>query len=200
MLNSFLTLTHIKEIRLNIEGSIFLGNGKEVASKEEAVKYIDFIKNKYPDATHNVSGFIVDGHLRFDDNKEPPGTAGLPILNTFKKYNLNNLVIVVTRYFRGKKLGIRGLINAYEGMAISLIEKAEIVERYKGYIYEIETNYITGDIICKKGFLKGIDIVEKIYLDKVFLKVFIKKDLAPEFEAKLSLLKHQIISNKEHIG
>lgn len=200
MKDSFLTLTQIKESRLNIEGSIFLGNGKEVASKKEAKEYISSIKDKYSDATHNASAFIADSHLGFDDDKEPSGTAGSSILNVLKKYSLNNSVIVVTRYFGGKKLGIRGLINAYEDTTIALIKKAEIVERHKGYIYEIETDYAVGAIICKKGFLKGMDVVEKIYLDKVLLKIFIKKRSGEEFKTKLSSLKHHIITKEEHIG
>ena len=195
MKNSYFTLVDIEEIRLNIENSIFLGNGKEIFTKDEAKKYINEIKKKYPDATHSASGYIVNGEYGFDDDKESSGSSGIPILNALKKYDLNNIIIVVTRYFGGKKLGIRGLINAYGQAAVSLIEKGSIIERNKGYIYEIETSYGNAE----KSIFKDLVVLEKIYLEKVCIKVFVKEKSLEEFEKNLLNLEHKIISKSEYI-
>lgn len=199
MLTSFLTLKEGKEVRININNSIFLGNGREVNSISEAKEYIKSIKNKYPDANHHASGFILENEVGADDDGEPSGSSGVPILNAIKRSDLYNVIIVVTRYFGGKKLGVRGLINAYGKAATLLIDESELIRRKKGYLYEIKTSYQNADYIGKKSFFSDLEIIESKYSDQVYLKLFIKDELVEEFEEKLNIIKHEIISKDEYI-
>ena len=83
------------------------------------------IKNEYKDATHNCFAYVIDNTKRFSDDGEPSGTAGMPILNVIESNNLNHVLIIVTRYFGGIKLGAGGLFRAYMDAANKVCEKDE---------------------------------------------------------------------------
>ena len=118
------TLAKAGSDEIIIEKSRFIGYCAPVSSEEEALEFIEKIKKKHYDATHNVFAYVVglDNNIqRYNDDGEPSGTAGVPILEVIKKEDLRNVVIVVTRYFGGIKLGTGGLIRAYtKGAKIAL--------------------------------------------------------------------------------
>ncbi len=96
--------------------SLFIGYIKRIEEEEEAKAFIEHIKSKHKDATHNVYAYIVGKNFeiqRYSDDGEPQGTAGVPILEVIKKIGITDCVIVVTRYFGGTLLGTGGLIRAY---------------------------------------------------------------------------------------
>ncbi len=114
-----------------IEKSRFIGHAKAVESKESAEAYITEIRNEYKDATHNVPVIVLGDQMQIQwasEDGEPQGTAGTPILHMLVMEELTNLVIVVTRYFGGVKLGTGGLVRAYTGTAKRTIESAGIAE------------------------------------------------------------------------
>lgn len=96
-----------------IRKSKFICNVFRVFTEVEALELLNEIKNKHKDATHNCYAYIIDNIKRYSDDGEPSGTAGLPILSVLEKNNLNYVLVVVTRYFGGIKLGSNGLIRAY---------------------------------------------------------------------------------------
>ena len=105
-----------------IERSLFIGQSRSVVDAEEAQAFVARIKTEvHPQATHNCFAYRIgcgDHPLTYySDQGEPTGTAGRPILNAILQQELTNTVVVVTRYFGGKKLGIRGLIDAYHSTA-----------------------------------------------------------------------------------
>ena len=107
------------------EKSKFIGHGKPVSSKEEALEFLKEIREKYKDATHNVPAIITGDNMEHQwssEDGEPQGTAGAPILKMMKEEGLTNLIIVVTRYYGGIKLGPGGLIRAYLRVAKGTIE------------------------------------------------------------------------------
>lgn len=124
------------------KNSRFIGYAKPVENEVEAKEYIDFLRQKYYDARHHCSAYILGEQApiqRYDDDKEPSGTAGIPMLNVLKKENLTNVCVVVVRYFGGTLLGTGGLVRAYtQGCKVAL-QKAKIVEmkEYK----KIELSY-----------------------------------------------------------
>lgn len=124
----FKTIKGILEEKINIERSIFIATISYVESESEAKEFISKIAKKYQDATHNCPAYRVleKGNIvEFSsDAGEPSGTAGLPILNTLRKNELLNVAVVVTRYFGGVKLGVRGLIDAYSQATQMVIDKA----------------------------------------------------------------------------
>lgn len=134
-----------KEVKLNIERSEFIGNVQKVDTSESAQEFIKEISQKYINATHNCWAYKVYENEReifnYSDNGEPSGTAGKPIFGVIEKYGLSNIAIVVTRYFGGVKLGIRGLIDAYSSTAEEAVKKSKVVNYHKTSIYEVECDY-----------------------------------------------------------
>ena len=99
-----------------VEKSKFIGHAKPVQTEEEARMFVEEINQKYKDATHNVWAYTIGQSMniqRYSDDGEPQGTAGIPTLELIKKEDLRNVVVVVTRYFGGIKLGAGGLVSEY---------------------------------------------------------------------------------------
>jgi uncharacterized YigZ family protein len=114
-----------------IKKSVFISHVKHVETEDAAREFVQEIKKKYFDATHNCSAWIL-GELgdkqKSNDDGEPGGTAGNPILDAIKKNELTNIAVVVTRYFGGIKLGAGGLIRAYSHTAALGISNSKIVQ------------------------------------------------------------------------
>ena len=114
-----------------INKSRFIGYAMPIETEEEALEFIEKIKTKHRDATHNVYAYVLgkdSNAQRFSDDGEPSGTAGIPVLEVIKKENLRNVVVVVTRYFGGIKLGTGGLIRAYTRGAKIGLDAGTIVD------------------------------------------------------------------------
>lgn len=126
---SYITVDSRSETRFTEKKSEFIGNAAPVNSDEEAVKFVNEIRKKYPDARHNVYAYIVaeNNITRFSDDGEPKGTAGIPVLEVLKKNELVNVAVVVTRYFGGILLGTGGLARAYTKSAADAIAAAQPV-------------------------------------------------------------------------
>lgn len=124
--------------------SRFIANAAPVQSEEEAVAYINEIKKKYWDARHSCYAFTVGCNhelTRCSDDGEPSGTAGRPILDILLREDIHNAVVVVTRYFGGVLLGTGGLVRAYQKAAQAGLEQAVVIEKQRGSLLEIETDY-----------------------------------------------------------
>lgn len=129
-----------------------------INNENEIIKRLNTIKNKYKDATHYCYAYICDNVKRFNDDGEPGGTAGMPILNVLENNNLNHVLCVVIRYFGGIKLGAGGLVRAYTKAVTTCLENTTILELKKGKIIKIEFLYdkiknidsiIKGNILSK---------------------------------------------------
>jgi uncharacterized YigZ family protein len=115
-----------------VEGSRFLSEAVSVAGRSAAEARVEEVQEREPTATHHCSAFRVgtDGHVfHYDDDGEPSGTAGAPILRQVDARDLTNTLVVVTRYFGGTKLGTGGLARAYGTAAAAALDRATIVER-----------------------------------------------------------------------
>lgn len=115
--------------KIKIQRSSFIGSVDVVSSGDEAESFINKIKKEFFKATHNCFAYRLDkNRFRFSDDGEPSGTAGKPILTILEKHNLEQVVIVVTRYFGGIKLGRGGLLRAYCECAKQTIAQAGVRE------------------------------------------------------------------------
>ncbi len=112
--------------------SIFLGRCAPVEKEEEALAFLETCRREFPDAKHHVYAYILreNATMRFSDDREPQGTAGVPILDVMRKRELTDLCVVVSRYFGGTLLGTGGLVRAYTEAAQAAIENAHII-RYE---------------------------------------------------------------------
>lgn len=117
---------------LIIEKSRFICHIERLESREQAYEFIKKMKKQYWDATHNCSAFIIGENSDIqgsNDDGEPSGTAGMPMLEVLKKQQLHDVLVVVTRYFGGIKLGAGGLVRAYAKSVSGAIQKVGIVEK-----------------------------------------------------------------------
>ena len=128
-MDSYITVHHRSKFEFEDRKSVFIGEVLPVSTEAEALSFLDSIKKKYPDARHHVYAYILRDNaiMRFSDDGEPQGTAGMPILDIIRKKGLTNIAIVVTRYFGGTLLGTGGLVHAYSASALGAIEAAEVI-------------------------------------------------------------------------
>jgi len=132
LLKSYRTVSGSAAIETEEKKSRFIANVRPVLSENEAVEFINEIKKKYWDATHNVYAYYICGDTiiqKFSDDGEPAGTAGLPVLEAIKKAGVQDVAVVVTRYFGGTLLGAAGLVRAYGKCAALGIEAAGIITK-----------------------------------------------------------------------
>lgn len=117
-------------VEIKIEKSLFIGHASEAPSIEVAKAFVADVREVHREATHNCYAYRVGSPpadvTYFNDHGEPAGTAGKPILGAIMKKDLTDVVVVVTRYFGGKKLGVRGLIEAYGQTATAVLDKAGV--------------------------------------------------------------------------
>lgn len=156
--------------------SEFITHLKPVKSVEEAKEYFAIMKEKYADATHNITAYVVGktgeaGH--YSDDGEPSGTAGLPVLDVFRKNEITNFACVVTRYFGGIKLGAGGLVRAYSSAASQALKEALVVPIIEYTKIQITFNYSYLDIIENK--LKNYEITSKEFSSNVSMVLNIPK-------------------------
>jgi uncharacterized YigZ family protein len=169
-----------------VNKSIFIGHAFPIRDENEAKQKIDEMKNKYADATHNCSAYVISSRKiqRFDDDGEPGGTAGLPIVQAIINKGMDNIVVVVTRYFGGIKLGAGGLVRAYSKAASKVIDTAEKLEMVPGIRVILTLDYqFQGKI---EHFIRSnkISIVNNEFTDRV--KMVIETSMSfDELKAKL---------------
>lgn len=152
---------------------------------EEALKVaLEQVRKDHPTARHICYAAVIgssDAIERVNDDGEPSGTAGLPILNQIHSHNLMNTTVVVVRYFGGTKLGKSGLINAYKTSAASAIEASRIGERFNMKAIRVQFPYdLTGDVMHRLEQLNHIEIVEHIYEQECSIRFEIPESQATE--------------------
>ena len=134
------------------KGSKFLSFAYPVESEEEIKKLLSIIKKEYFDARHHCFAYRLglEGDLwRANDDGEPSSTAGKPILGQLLSNELSDILIIVTRYFGGIKLGVPGLIKAYRSAAADAIANAEVIEKIAGNIYTVKFDYLDMNSVMK---------------------------------------------------
>lgn len=160
--------------------SKFIGYAKPISSKKEAEEFIEMIKEMHPDATHNCSVYkVVDNgqeYFKADDDGEPSGTAGKPMGEIITYMDLNNLVVVATRYFGGIKLGAGGLVRNYAKTAKLAILEAEIEEYIEREEYILDFPYDRIKEVETILINKGDSLLDRDYNERVSFKVKISKD------------------------
>lgn len=167
--------------------SIFIGEAFPVTTEAEALACIDSVKKRYPDARHHVYAYVLreNSIMRFTDDHEPQGTAGMPVLDAIRKNGCTDIVVVVTRYFGGTLLGTGGLVKAYTSAAVGALDAAKVIT------YDIYTS-LTIDV-SYSDFQKFAPIFAELefrtedtrYTDKVLISGTIRKSNLDELIDKL---------------
>ena len=164
-----------------VEKSTFIGYAKPIRTEEEAIEFINEIKKKHKDATHNVWAYTIGENMniqRYSDDGEPQGTAGIPTLEVIKKEDLRDVVVVVTRYFGGIKLGAGGLVRAYTKGAKVGIEAGIVIEKVKYSEVKIKIEYTQLGRIQNEIMNLGFKVKDTIYSEDVELIVYVRNEEA----------------------
>ncbi len=184
MVESYRTVGQVGEAEIIIEKSQFIGYAAPAGTEEEALEFIQTIKKKHRDATHNVPAYVIGENnavQRFSDDGEPSGTAGVPMLEVLKKEDLRDTVLVVTRYFGGIKLGAGGLVRAYTKAAKAALEAAGIVTRVLHQVVQVSIDYTLLGLILNQLRAGGYAIKDTLYTDVVTLLVWVPAPEAKDF-------------------
>jgi len=171
-----------------IEKSRFIATSRHVESEEQAKAFIAGISAKYADATHNCYAYICDNlgnFLRFSDDNEPQGTAGMPILDVIKNIKLYETAVVVTCYFGGIKLGAGGLVRAYSGCASENLAAAQKVLYTPCAESEYVVDYSSVDAAIRFFAERGADVIKSEYQSEVIFTVAVKKAEEESFNSAL---------------
>jgi len=173
------TLAHSGEFKQVIERSTFIARAEHIESEEEAQKVIGEEKKKYPDARHCCWAYILgegSDRLRYSDDGEPQGTAGLPMLDVLKKQGITNTVLAVTRYFGGILLGTGGLTRAYSSSATGAIESGTVAVMTETLEITVEVDYSLLPRLT--NYLKGKEVKTKNteYLEKVIVHLLVRAE------------------------
>ena len=133
MQTSYKTILHRADESFEEKKSLFIGHALPVSTEAEALAFLNEIRSAYPDATHNVYAYVLreNGTTRYSDDREPQGTAGMPVLDVLRKAEITDTAVVVTRYFGGTLLGTGGLVRAYTQAAKLAVEAGGVVTRAK---------------------------------------------------------------------
>ena len=148
---------------IDIKKSQFICRLFPAQTEKEAKEIINEISERYSDATHNCTAYVVSDGEGYDDDGEPGGTAGRPMLNVLKKNEMENLVAIVTRYFGGIKLGAGGLVRAYSKSVLETLSIAEIVDMELYEIFRFTFEYQHIKTIDGEIRSKNLAVVEKQY-------------------------------------
>lgn len=176
-MSSYKTLHKFGEDEYLVEKSTFIGYAKPIKTEEEAIEFVNKIKKKHKDATHNVWAYTVGENMniqRYSDDGEPQGTAGIPTLEVIKKEDLRDVVVVVTRYFGGIKLGAGGLVRAYTKGAKIGIEAGIVIEKVKYTEVKIKIEYTQLGKIQNEIMNLGFTVKDTIYSEDVEIIVYSK--------------------------
>lgn len=179
MLSQYKTVYSGGEAEIIEKKSRFIATVRPVKTEEEAIAFIESMKKKYWNATHNCSAYVIGEHFqiqRCSDDGEPSGTAGKPMLDVLLGEEIHDVVVVVTRYFGGTLLGTGGLVRAYSSSTKAGLSASKVITKMHGQKISIQTDYTgLGKIQYILG-QRGLTILNSIYTDKVDLEVLLPED------------------------
>lgn len=161
-----------------INKSRFITYLYRIDSKEDILNILNNFKKEYKDATHIVYAYILDNEIRFNDDNEPSGTSGLPILEVLKKNNLNHVICVCIRYFGGIKLGAGGLIRAYSNSCSLALKKVNLIKYEKLRKVKVTFKYNLKTKI--DNLLNEDNIIDKIFDDNITYYLLVNDKLKQE--------------------
>lgn len=184
MLTTYYTVKPFGIHEINIQKSRFIAHIKRVETEEEAQAFISKIKKEHWNATHNCSCYLIGEHdqiQKANDDGEPTGTAGVPMLEVLKKRGLKDTAVVATRYFGGIKLGAGGLIRAYsqatsEGINATGIVRRDLMRTISTTIDYTLLGKVENELRHSHYKLKNID-----YLENVTVHTYVKVEEEQQF-------------------
>jgi uncharacterized YigZ family protein len=189
MLKDYKTLKTSGKAQEKFKNSLFVAHAGHVANETEAKAFLKEIKGLYKDADHNVSAYIVKTEdflfIKYDDDGEPAGSSGKPILKLLEAKELINAAVVVSRYFGGTKLGFGGLSKAYRETALLALEEAGIIEVIEQSRFRVLAGYQESQAV--RSLIEQYGRVdEEKYTEKVEFIFSVEKSLEDTIIARIT--------------
>ncbi|GMQ63509.1 YigZ family protein [Vallitalea maricola] len=188
MVEKYLTIYEDNEAELVEKKSRFIATIKHVETEEEIKDFLEGIRKKYWNATHNVFAYTIGLKQpleRCSDDGEPSGTAGMPILEVIRGSKLHNVIVVVTRYFGGTLLGTGGLVRAYGGCAKLGIESSNVEENILYYLMDVKVDYTLSGKVQYEILQNNYIIYDTQYVDQVCYSVLVEYNKKESFVNKM---------------
>lgn len=173
------------------KSSKFIAHAFPVESESEAKEAIEEIKKKFHDARHHCYAYMIGPDkscFRSNDDGEPSGTAGKPILNQILSKDITNVCVVVVRYFGGTKLGVSGLINAYKTAAREALDHSNVEERTIDEVYSLEFEYPLMNEVMRVLKEENLQQINPRFELSCYLEIKIRKNEAKKVVEKLNIL------------
>lgn len=177
MLEQYKTIIKQGQAEIIEKKSRFVATVCPIKTEEQAKIFIEDLKKKYWNATHNVFAYQIGERneiQRFSDDGEPQGTAGMPVLDVLQRENIKNVVIIVTRYFGGTLLGTGGLVRAYGKAAKQGLLSAGICEVTLYKKYHVTVSYTDSGKVQYEILQNGYDLYDTLYAENVTYIVLVK--------------------------
>ena len=175
---SYKTLREENSAEFIINKSRFIGYGCPCQTEEEALAFLARIRQKHKDATHNCYAYIIglnSGIMRYSDDGEPGGTAGMPIIEVMKARGVVNCAVVVTRYFGGILLGAGGLVRAYTQGAVIALKAAQVVIMEPSQRYLCEVAYPLWDRVTHALKTMPVQLVSSEFTTAVAFTLLVRE-------------------------
>ncbi|HHV71712.1 MAG TPA: YigZ family protein [Clostridia bacterium] len=188
-MDEYKTIAKNLSYEIKIERSLFIAHVQKIDTEEEAKIFINKIKEEHKQATHNCYAYRIglgkNEIFYYNDDGEPSGTAGKPIYGAMARYGVTNLVIVVTRYFGGKKLGVRGLIDAYGEAASAAIQEAGIITKFVSKTISLQCTYPQLNQVNYLFNKYKAEIISQEFGEQINYTVVVREKKAEDFLKKL---------------
>ena len=170
-------------------GSRFIASAWPVETEEEVKAIVDGLKKKYHDARHHCYAYrlgLDGGRFRANDDGEPSGSAGRPILGQIDSAGLSDVLVVVVRYFGGIKLGIPGLIRAYKSATADALTQAQGVEKVAGEHWRLDFDYLSMNAVMKAVKDLGLPQKDQQFGERCTMTVRVRLSSTEDFLARMS--------------
>lgn len=185
--DSYITLSEHCPAEIKIQRSKFIANAHPITSVDDCHAILEKIRKEYYDARHHPYAYLMFGNdnFRYNDDGEPAGSSGKPIYDAINKYGLHNIIVVVTRYFGGIKLGVGGLKRAYFDAADECLKNARTKEVIIKEKKSLTFDYAFISAVMKYIETNKIQVVENNSSDKVNLVCEVRLRDAEKFSSEL---------------
>jgi uncharacterized YigZ family protein len=191
--DTYKTIDNSSEGIFRDRGSKFMGYAYPINTENEVKEILSKIKSEHPKARHYCWALRLSldtSVFRLNDDGEPTGSAGRPILNTLLSSELTNILVVVVRYFGGTLLGIPGLINAYKSATLAALASANIIPKTVNDIYFLEFDYLQMNDVMRIVKDEHLSISKQTFETNCSLEINIRKTQVNKIIAKLDQIPH----------
>ncbi|WP_202409468.1 IMPACT family protein [Hufsiella arboris] len=189
--DTYKTIASVSEGIFRDKGSKFIGFAYPVKNELEAREILKTLRSLHPKANHHCWALRLSPDrsiFKFNDDGEPSGTAGRPILNTLLSNDLTNVLVVVVRYFGGTLLGVPGLINAYKNATTEALKSAQTIEKTVNDRYRINFSYDRMNDVMKLLKDEDLSVINPAYSSECSLETEIRKSRINSILSRLEKL------------